>query len=343
MKSTRDESTHHVHSFETKNDPYNASERANERALSQHREAPGRPRWPRIIGILGGLGPHAHIELERCLLQAVGQPAHEQDYPEWFVASLPATPDRTLALLGEGPSPVPALAAGLRRLEPLVDFAVVACHTAHAFLGEAQSQVGLPVLSLVEQVVSTLDSALHDSSRAPGTRHGTAKVGLLATTGTLRARLYPKAAQSGGYRLDFISLLDLPDGGRLQEELVMRPIYGRKTLEGRAGGGIKSGASTDPESKRQHAHVLREATARLVAAGADCILPACTEISLALRSGSIDEVPIFDPLQILAAAALEVASGRRPLPRPLVNEACSAQITAREEASPAYIGTSMAS
>lgn len=335
VKSTRNESTHHVQSFETQSDPYGTR--------AQHGEARGQARWPRIIGILGGLGPHAHIELERCLLQAVGQPAHEQDYPEWFLASLPATPDRTSALLGEGPSPVGALVAGLRRLEPLVDFAVVACHTAHAFLGEAQSQVGLPVLSLVAQVASTLDDALHPSTLAPGARHANAKVGLLATTGTLSAHLYPTAAHRGGHALEFISLLDLPDGARLQEELVMRPIYGRKTHQGRSGGGIKSGLSTDPESQRQHADVLREAAARLVAAGATCILPACTEISLALRSGSIQEVPIFEPLQILAAAALDVASGRRPLPRPLLNEACSAPVAAREEASPAYIGTSMAS
>lgn len=270
-------------------------------------EAHGPPSWPRIIGILGGLGPHAHVELERCLLEAVGQPAHEQAYPTWYVASLPGTPDRTRALLGEGPSPAPALVEGLRRLEPLVDFAVIACHTAHAFLREVQAQVHLPILNLVEQVIATVSAA----PRGPGAAAGRPRrVGLLATTGTLRAALYPDAAARGGYALEFVSLLDLPGGELLQRELVMRPIYGCASR----GGGLKSGGLADPVSGRPHVDVLSEAVELLMAEGAECIIPACTELSLALRGGAAG-VRVFDPLRILASAALEVASGRRALPR----------------------------
>ena len=45
--------------------------------------------WPRTIGIVGGMGPHAHIAFERYLLEAVGAVAGDQDYPPWIVSSLP--------------------------------------------------------------------------------------------------------------------------------------------------------------------------------------------------------------------------------------------------------------
>ena len=61
----------------------------------------------RVIGIAGGMGPYAHLEFERRLLAAVERPSSDQEYPEWVVSSIPDTPDRTVALLEGGPSPIP--------------------------------------------------------------------------------------------------------------------------------------------------------------------------------------------------------------------------------------------
>jgi aspartate racemase len=74
--------------------------------------------WRRVIGIAGGMGPHAHIEFEQRLLAAIKSPSSDQDYPEWVVSSVPQTPDRTLALLEEGPSPMPWLLRSFKRLAP---------------------------------------------------------------------------------------------------------------------------------------------------------------------------------------------------------------------------------
>src|SRR5438270_10247881 len=103
--------------------------------------------WQRLIGIVGGLGPHAHVDFERRLLAEVPAASGDQDYPPWLVSSLPATPDRTEHLLGQGPSPVPLLVRSLERLAAgQADFAVIACITAHAFLPEIGPQVRLPIL-----------------------------------------------------------------------------------------------------------------------------------------------------------------------------------------------------
>ena len=80
----------------------------------------------RVIGIAGGMGPHAHLEFERRLLAAIERPSSDQDYPEWVVSSVPDTPDRTVALLEGGPSPIPSLLRSFERLAASgADFAVM--------------------------------------------------------------------------------------------------------------------------------------------------------------------------------------------------------------------------
>src|SRR5436305_2171504 len=106
--------------------------------------------WRHRIGILGGMGPYAHLEFERCLLAALGCPASDQAYPEWTVVSIPHTPDRTLALLGIVPSPLPAILRGLERLASGADFAAITCITAHAFLDEIRAHARLPILDMVD-------------------------------------------------------------------------------------------------------------------------------------------------------------------------------------------------
>jgi aspartate racemase len=261
----------------------------------------------RTIGIIGGLGPHAHIELERLLLRAtierLGRPPRDQDYPDWLVSSLPSTPDRTRALLGHGPSPVPALLESLRRLAgtpdtPRADFAIIACNTAHAFIDELRTSSPLPILNMVETTV-----------RAARARVGDARVGLLATTGTLRSDLYPSHARRAELSLDIISLLGLQGGDALQERLVMTPIYGPIRGATRAGG-IKSGLITPKISD-----ALREGVIELGRAGATLVICGCTEIPLVLGNEPIQGIELLDPMALIAARAVAIAFGDEPCPR----------------------------
>ena len=140
--------------------------------------------WKRTIGIVGGLGPHAHLHFERRLLAAVGDARTDQDYPPWILSSLPATPDRTLALGGRGPSPTACLAESVRRIEESADFAVIVCNTAHAFLDEVRREAAIPILDMVRETLLAVVMRFGPGSRA----------GLLATTGTVGHRIYHEAA-----------------------------------------------------------------------------------------------------------------------------------------------------
>lgn len=259
-------------------------------------------RW-QTIGVIGGLGPHAHIELERCLLAAVDAQG-DQDYPPWVLSSLPQTPDRTACLLGLGPSPVPALRESLRRIAGVAAFAVIPCNTAHAFLDALVDPALPPILSIV-------DASIHRAVAQLGPR---GVVGLMGTTGTLESAIYPRRAAAIAPGLRWVSLLDLPDGRRVHEETTMRPIYGAADAQGRRlGGGIKGGTRADRATGRPHRDALAEAVGRLAAAGAGGVITACTEIPLALGRAPVDGIALIDPLDVAARAA--VARAAEP-PRP---------------------------
>ena len=253
-------------------------------------------RQQRLIGIVGGLGPFAHIDFERKLLDVASElvgARRDQDFPQWVLSSIPQTPDRTEAFFGEAEDPTPSLSQSLERLRGAgADFAVVACNTAHLFLERLRDESPLPILSLIEV---TADEA---AGIAPG-----GSVGLLATSGTLRSRLYHDPLEARG--LQPVSPFDLERGDTLQRRSVMEPIYG-PWVDGRhQSGGIK----TDGGSEEARA-LLEGAAARLVAdAGADVLVAGCTEIPFALGGAKVAGRPLLDPARLLAASAIRCAYG----------------------------------
>jgi aspartate racemase len=266
-----------------------------------------RPEWRHVIGILGGLGPYAHIEFESLLLEAAAKAlprsVEDQDYPAWIVSSIPATPDRTAALLEGGPSPVEMLVRSAERLAD-ADFAVIPCNSAHAFLDEVRSRVALPFLDMIGVA----------AGRAVARVGKTGTVGVLAASGTLRAGLYQKAIREAAPGARPVTLFDLDGGEALQERLIMEPIFGPLENGSRAGGGIKSGAFRDPEKKEALAAPMRDAARRLASAGAEVVLTACTEIPLVLGRERVDRISLLDPMEAAVETAIEIALGRKPLP-----------------------------
>jgi aspartate racemase len=280
------------------------------------REATGghpAPAWPHCIGILGGLGPHAHVEFERNLLRAterrLGRAPRDQDFPPWSVVCQPQTPDRTAALLQHGPSPVAGLVGGLRRLERVADFAVIACNTAHAFVAEIRRSSSIPILDVVTETLRYVVDRFGEG----------AKVGLLATSGTIASNVYGAAAGLVSESLRVLSLLDLPIAPEmareLQERSIMGAIYGRQSGIDDLCGGVKGGAHLDPAICAQITRELTEVVGLFREAGAPAVILGCTELPLVLPPGPFCGVELIDPLAVAADVALDIASGARPLPR----------------------------
>jgi aspartate racemase len=247
----------------------------------------------KVIGIVGGLGPFAHIDLERKLLRAsqdLTGATRDQDYPEWIVSSIPSTPDRTTAFLNNANDPVPFLVRSLQRLmDAGADFAIVPCNTAHLYLEDARALANIPVVDMIDLVARHIEQV-----------NGNSTVGILATTGTVQSSLYHNALKK--HALTPVTPLDLHDGDAIQRDNVMAAIYGPYEDGRHVDGGIKSG------ELNQAKELLKHASERMIEdLGAKSIVAGCTEIPLALSSTEVQGVPLVDPADLLAREAIRLA------------------------------------
>ena len=228
----------------------------------------------KIIGILGGMGPEATAELFMNIIRAT--PAKkDQDHIRVIIDSNSKIPDRTSAIMGKGPSPLPEIVRTAENLEKAgVDFIIIPCNTAHYFYGELSKSVRVPILNMVELTAE----AIHEKFS------GIRRVGLIATTGTVKSGIYHRALGKYGFEV-------LWPPWRLQDR-VMEAIYSY----------IKTGRISEGKV------IIGSVASELVEGGAEAVICGCTEVSLVLKEGDIP-VPVVDPLQILAKTAVTTALG----------------------------------
>jgi aspartate racemase len=221
---------------------------------------------PKTVGVLGGMGPAATVEFFRRLVAST--PASiDQQHLHILIDNNPSVPDRTRALLYGGPTPAHALVQMAQRLESAgAQVLAMPCNTAHAFLRAIREGVSIPVVDMVAETAGRIEGEA---------------VGLLATSGTIGARIYHRAFRERGIRL-------------------IVPTEESQRTVARAIDAIKAGRELDE---------VGDAIARVVAElheqGADSVVAGCTEISL-LEGG---RMPIrwVDALDVLVEATIREA------------------------------------
>ena len=233
----------------------------------------------KTIGILGGIGPHATVDLFRKIIEAT--PAQrDQEHLRILVDNNPGIPDRTQAILGKGKSPLPMMIETAKNLEKAgADFIVIPCNTAHFWLSELQENLSIPIIDMVEETARAISTGFPHFH----------KVGLIATTGTIKSKVYHQVFERMGWEI-----ITPKETG---QAIVMKAIYGKE--------GIKTGELEKPKEKI--IKVVRE----LMGMGAEVIAAGCTEVSLVLRKEDLS-IPVIDPTEILAKAAVKEATN---LPR----------------------------
>jgi aspartate racemase len=232
-----------------------------------------------LIGILGGMGPLAAVDLMQKLIVETAALSDQQQIPVvcWNV---PQVPDRQRALAGHGASPLAAMQAGVAALNAAgASRIVIACNTAHYWFDALASGSRAPLIHIVD---ATLEMMRGRGSAFPS------KVGLIATQGTLDADLY----QSRLARLGIDCLLLTP--------LEMTQLF-------------TPGCYAVKQGRMQEAAALMEAAAQcLVQRGAGQLLLACTEVPLALaQADPALRARMIDPAQALAQACARYWRGSR--------------------------------
>jgi len=226
----------------------------------------------KVVGILGGMGPEATMELFRRVVKLT--PAKkDQEHLRIIIDNNPKIPDRSRAMLEGGESPLPLAAETARNLERAgASFIVIPCNTIHHYIDGIRESVRIPVLSMVELSVERLAST-------PEVK----RVGIVATTGTIKSVLYRRALVAKG-------LEPIEPDDKTQEK-VMEAIYRVKAR------------GVDEEAKA----MLSEVVERLRGIGADALLIGCTELSLLHEELGREGLKVYDSLQILAEETVRYA------------------------------------
>lgn len=223
----------------------------------------------RVVGVLGGKGPEATVELLNLIIRHT--PVNrEEDHLRVIVDNNPQIPKCALGLTGEGESPIAALVETAQNVARAgAAFLVIPCNSAHGYIDEIQAALSIPVISIINETVAVVKAA------------GVARVGLLATTGLLQANLYQEQLAAAG--IDSV----LPAAER-QAELMHHLMR------------FKDGGDLPPFTE-----ALIRIRAELIVT-AEAVIHACTEVPLALADHPAD-VPEFNTIELLARACVREA------------------------------------
>ena len=132
----------------------------------------------KVIGIIGGMGPMATADLFTKIIENTAAKT-DQEHLHVLIDNNTDIPDRTACILAGSDAPLAPMVESARRLvDQGADVLIIPCNTAHYFHQGVQAAVDVPVLNMPQI------SARYCADRGLGC------VGLLSTSGTVRARIY---------------------------------------------------------------------------------------------------------------------------------------------------------
>jgi aspartate racemase len=225
-----------------------------------------------LLGVLGGMGPASTVDFMDKLTRLTDASV-DQDHLPMITLSDPRIPDRSMAIEGTGPSPEPMLIDCITRLQAAgATVIAIPCNTAHYWIDAMSAASAVPLLSIIDATIETTVASVPAG----------AKVGILATEGTISAKIYDTPLISAGY---IPESLDADRRGRLVEAGIQCIKAGKIT----AGQGL-----------------LEKALRELIDAGCSHAILGCTEVSVAFGdSRSRPGIALYDSNLSLARKALQ--------------------------------------
>ena len=244
-----------------------------------------------MIGILGGMGTQAGLDFCN-KLAVLNRGKIDQDYPLFFLynkSNIPGRPEsigKTTGVLSDKSQNLSSKKKYEKVLKSLVDgckklekskckFIVIPCNTAHYWYEDLQKKIRIPIINMPQEVfIHTKKNCKKNS-----------KIGLLATEGTLKTKVYDKIFNND-YKLFF-------PNEKLQKKCVNKAIKY-----------VKMG------KVKQASKVIQPAINYLIKNKCKKIILGCTELPIAIFAfksiKTVKSSKIFlDPNLILANAAVK--------------------------------------
>ena len=237
------------------------------------------------IGVLGGVGPYAGLDLMRKIFDQTEANCDQEHLSVIQYSLSEHIIDRTRFLLGEtDENPGEAIGEIMVRMAKAGATVIgVPCNTAHsprimdvavAMLHEASPQTRF--VHMIDAVVAFIRESL------PHAR----TIGVLSTKGTYATGLYQDALSAAG----FVPLFPDEEARERVQQAISNTAYGIK-------------AQSNPVTPEARGALLAEVE-KLVEQGADAVILGCTEIPLALTEPDLRGVPLLDATKVLARALI---------------------------------------
>lgn len=221
----------------------------------------------KILGIIGGMGPEATVSFYSRIIKKT-LVKKDQDHFRVVIDSNTKIPDRTAAILTDSTSPLPALIETANNVQNMgAVIAGIPCITAHYYLDALRKSTTLEILSALEVLNDKIKKTYPQAK----------KIGVLATTGTVKSQLFNK---------HLVDLDILYPSDENQAKKVMEAIYGEEGVK-------KVGIN------KKSLNLLIAAGNELIDKGAEIIIAGCTEIGVILNEDHFNS-PFLDPMDVLA-------------------------------------------
>lgn len=223
------------------------------------------------VGVLGGLGPKATVYFMDMVVDNT-KATCDQEHIDMIVYNHASIPDRTSYILDNScDNPIPYLISDAKMLENLgCNFLVMPCNTSHFMYDEIQESINIPLINMPKEVSNIINK---DSEIK--------RVGILATKGTLKAKVYERYLEKEVY---------YPSDET--NNRVMDLIYDK----------VKKGIKVN---KQEFYDVLEEYFDN----ECDALIMGCTELSVIVRDNDLYfDNRLVDSLKVLVDKTIELSS-----------------------------------
>ena len=239
-----------------------------------------------LIGILGGMGPTAGLDLASKIILETCANLDQQHLPTVHLSIPENIPNRTDFLLGKTDvNPGIEIARQLKILDTVgVTVAAISCNTAHAtpIFDEIlrrlrQSELRIQLLHLIDETIRYVIENFPDLRN----------VGILGTMGTYRFRIYDDPLKAAGL------IPVLPDkqiATEVLQDSIFNPIWGIKAV-------------SNPITDRAR-ELVHDSVQHLLGKGAEAVILGCTELPLAIDGPLQADSIVIDPTHVLARSLI---------------------------------------
>ena len=225
------------------------------------------------LGVIGGLGPIATAHFMELVIRMT-EADTDQEHLDMILYNRPSIPDRTGYILDPSkPNPLPEMIrVGNALARQGAKLIAIPCMTAHYFHRDLTRYIETPIVHAIHE------TAVHLK------KHGITKVGIMATDGTVRSKLFQQELQKHG--------ITPVIPGEQGQKCVMSVIYDD----------IKANRPAEMDKFDFAAKDLREQ-------GAEAIILGCTELSLVKRDYPIG-AGYLDAMEVLAQTCVRMCGGK---------------------------------